>query len=169
MKNRALIVSVEDFYPGVDLDNRKGAKRDTQRLHKTLSKLGFSVEIRIDIEADAIYKAFKEESKKTVKDCFVGVISSHGTRAFMHPAGSEFDSNLCNLLEEEGGPDLEITRLLTRINFQVAYNLIERENLGGKKQMPSFVTRLQERFSRSGRWQQEEDLSLTFAGHTAYR
>lgn len=60
MKNRALIVSVEDFYPGVDLDNRKGAKRDTQRLHKTLSKLGFSVEIRIDIEADAIYKAFKE-------------------------------------------------------------------------------------------------------------
>jgi len=34
-------------------------KKDTQRLHKILTKLGFSVEIKIDIEAKEIYEAFK--------------------------------------------------------------------------------------------------------------
>ncbi len=59
MKNRALIVSVENFYPGAGLKNRNGAKKDTRRLHKILSKLGFSVDIRMDIEADEIYEVFK--------------------------------------------------------------------------------------------------------------
>lgn len=59
MKNRALIVSVENFYPGAGLNNRNGVKKDTRRLHKILSKLGFSVDIRMDIEADEIYEAFK--------------------------------------------------------------------------------------------------------------
>ncbi len=59
VKNRALIVSVENFYPGAGLNKRNGAKKDTRRLHKILSKLGFSVYIRMDIEADEIYEAFK--------------------------------------------------------------------------------------------------------------
>ncbi|XP_016302690.1 caspase-3-like isoform X1 [Sinocyclocheilus anshuiensis] len=248
MKNRALIVSVENFYPGVGLNKRNGAKRDTRRLHKILSKLGFSVDIRMDIDANEIYEAFKAESKKTVKDCFVGVISSHGEEgvvfgadgravklaeiysyfggpsmadksklfliqacrgheldggakveadssfseeedgmselfsipidtavmyatspgyaAFMHPLGSVLIQTLCDLLENEGGPELEITRLLTRLNYQVAYNFESRGKvLGGKKQMPCFVTR----FTREvfpfmdSQTAAAEDFSLTFA------
>uniref|UniRef100_A0A8C1QKN6 Caspase-7-like n=1 Tax=Cyprinus carpio TaxID=7962 RepID=A0A8C1QKN6_CYPCA len=244
VKNRALIVSVGNFYPGEDLSKRHGVKRDNQRLHEILSKLGFSVKIIMDIEADEIYEAFKAESKKTVKDCFVGVISSHGEEgvvfgadggavklaeiysyfrgpsmadksklfmiqacrghgldegveadssfseeedgvcelfsipidtavmyatspgygAFMHPAGSELIQTFCNLLEEEGGPDLEITRLLTRINFQVAYNFKSRgKTLGGKKQMPCFVTRFTREVFPFRKMAAEEDLSLNFA------
>ncbi|XP_026130449.1 caspase-3-like [Carassius auratus] len=244
VKNRALIVSVESFYPGEDLIKRNGVKKDTRRLHKTLSKLGFSVDIRMDIEADEIYEAFKAASKKTVKDCFVGVISSHGEEgvvfgadgravklaeiysyfggpsmadksklfliqacrghgldegvevdssfseeedgvselfsipidtavmyatspgygAFMHPLGSELIQTFCKLLEEEGGPDLEITRLLTRINFQVAYNFESRGKvLGGKKQMPCFVTRFTREVFPFRKMAAAEDLSLSFA------
>ncbi|KAF4108445.1 caspase-7-like [Onychostoma macrolepis] len=246
MKNRALIVSVENFYPGAGLNNRNGAKKDTRRLHKILSKLGFSVDIRMDIAADEIYEAFKAESKTTVKDCFVGVISSHGEEgvvfgadgcavklaeiysyfggpsmadksklfliqacrgceldggveveadssfseeengmselfsipidtavmyatspgygAFMHPLGSELIQTFCKLLEDEGGPDLEITRLLTRINYQVAYNFESRGKvLGGKKQMPCFVTRFTREAFPFRKTAAAEDLSLTFA------
>ncbi|XP_016343410.1 caspase-7-like [Sinocyclocheilus anshuiensis] len=246
VKNRASIVSVENFYPGEDLSKRNGVKRDNRRLHKILSKLGFSVDIRIDMNADEIYKAFKAESKKTVKDCFVGVICSHGEEgvvfgadgcavklaeiysyfgdpsmadksklfliqacrghgldegeeveadssfseeedgmselfsipidtavmyatspgygAFMHPLGSELIQTFCKLLEEEGGPDLEITRLLTRINFQVAYNFESRGKLlGGKKQMPCFVTRFTREVFPFRKMAAAEDLSLTFA------
>ncbi|XP_048037010.1 caspase-3-like [Megalobrama amblycephala] len=248
MKNRALIVSVENFYPDAGLSKRNGVKRDSRRLHKILSKLGFSVEIRIDIEAEEISEAFKAESEKKVKDCFVGIISTHGEEgvvfgadgcavklaeiysyfggpsmvdksklfliqacrgheldggvevetdssfseeedglselfsipmdtavmyatspgygAFMHPLGSVLIQTLCDLLEKEGGPDLEITKLLTRLNHQVAYNFQSRgEKLGGKKQMPCFVTR----FTREvfpfmdSRTAAAEDLSLTFA------
>ncbi|XP_016149910.1 caspase-7-like [Sinocyclocheilus grahami] len=178
------------------------------------------------------------ESKKTVKDCFVGVISSHGEEgvvfgadgravklaeiysyfgslsmadksklfliqacrghgldegveadssfseselfsipisssltficfigygAFMHPLGSELIQTFCKLLEG-GGPDLEITRLLTRINFQVAYNFESRGKLlGGKKQMPCFVTRFTREVFPFRKMAAAEDLSLTFA------
>ncbi|KTF84577.1 hypothetical protein cypCar_00049256 [Cyprinus carpio] len=248
VKNRALIVSVENFCSDAGLNKRTGVKRDTRRLHKILTKLGFSVDIRMDIEANEIYEAFKAESKKTVKDCFVGIISSHGEEgvvfgadgcavklaevysyfggpsmadksklfliqacrghgldggveveadssfseeedgmselfsipsdtavmyatspgygAFMHPLGSVLIQTLCELLEKEGGPDLEITRLLTRLNYQVAYNFESRGKLlGGKKQMPCFVTR----FTREvfpfmdSQTAAAEDLSLTFA------
>ncbi|XP_001338890.3 caspase-3-like [Danio rerio] len=224
VKNRALIVSVENFYPGAYLCKRIGVKRDSRRLYKILSELGFSVDIRLDIEAEEIYQAFKAESEQTVKECFVGIISSHGEEgvvfgcdgravnlaeiyscfrspimkdksklfliqacrggdldggveletdsssseeqdilsellsipidtavtyatspgyaAFMHPLGSVLIQTLCDLLESDGGPDLEITKLLTRLNHQVAYNFQARGKiLGGKKQMPCFVTR----------------------------
>lgn len=84
----------------------------------------------------------------------------------MHPAGSEMIQTFCDLLEEEGGPDLEITRLLTRLNYKVAYNFESRgKALGGKKQMPCFVTR----FTREvypfmdRKMAAAEDLSLSFA------
>ncbi|XP_077099624.1 caspase-7-like [Siphateles boraxobius] len=246
VRNKALIVSVENFYPGVDLSRRSGVKRDTQRLHKILNKLGFSVEIKIDIEAEEIYEAFKTESGKTVKDCFMGIISTHGEEgvvfgadghavklseiysfftgpsmadksklfliqacrghgldggvevetdsssseeevgmselfsipidtavmyatppgyaAFMHPTGAVLIQTLCDLLEKEGGPDLEITNLLTRLNYQVAYNFQARgEKLSGKKQMPCFVTRFTREVFPFSRTPAAEDLSLTFA------
>ncbi|XP_052463306.1 caspase-3-like isoform X2 [Carassius gibelio] len=236
VKNRALIVSVENFYSDADLKKRNGVKRDTRRLHKILSKLSFSVDIRMDLEAHEIYEAFKAESEKTVKDCFVGIISSHGEEgvvfgadgravklaeiysyfespsmadksklfliqacrghgldggvevdgmfelfsipidtavmyatspgygAFMHPLGSALIQTLCDLLEKEGGPDLEITRLLTQLNYQVAYNFESRGKLlGGKKQMPCFVTRFTREVFPFMDSQTAEDLSLTFA------
>ncbi|XDV54667.1 hypothetical protein PO909_022904, partial [Leuciscus waleckii] len=247
VRNRALIVSVENFYPGVNLSRRSGVKKDTRRLHKILTKLGFSVEIKIDSEAKEIYEAFKAESEKTVKDCFMGIISTHGEEgvvfgadghavklseiysyfggpsmvdksklfliqacrghgldggvevvetdsssseeedgmselfsipidtavlyatppgyaAFMHPTGAVLIQTLCNLLEKEGGPDLEITKLLTRLNYQVANNFQSRgQKFGGKKQMPCFVTRFTREVFPFSRTAAAEDLSLTFA------
>uniref|UniRef100_A0A673KZ66 Caspase family p20 domain-containing protein n=1 Tax=Sinocyclocheilus rhinocerous TaxID=307959 RepID=A0A673KZ66_9TELE len=173
-------------------------------------------------------KEHMQNLKKTAKDCFVGVISSHGEEgvvfgadgravklaeiysyfggpsmadksklfliqacrgheldggakveadssfseeedgyaAFMHPLGSVLIQTLCDLLEKEGGPELEIQRLLTRLNYQVAYNFESRGKvLGGKKQMPCFVTR----FTREvfpfmdSQTAAAADLSLTFA------
>ncbi|XP_057177311.1 caspase-3-like isoform X2 [Triplophysa rosa] len=227
VRNRALIVCIENFYLDVDLTQRRGVKRDMKRLDKILTKLGFHVVIKKDIKADGIYEAFKAESEETVKECFIGVISSHGEEgvvfgadgcpvklaevysyfggplmegknklfliqacrghaleggvetdgvetdssspeeeeslselfsipidtavmyatppgyaAFMHPLGSVFIQTFCDLLEKERGSDLEITRLMTRLNHQVAYNFQARGKvLGGKKQMSCFVTR----------------------------
>ncbi|KAG7476321.1 hypothetical protein MATL_G00081690 [Megalops atlanticus] len=222
--NRALIVSVTDFYSGVQLQPRKGANKDAKRLHKVLSRLGFRVDIKDFLTAEEIYQAFKEASKETVADCFVGVLSSHGEEgvvfgadgnavslarifscfggptmegktklffiqacrgneldsgvelqtdsaneegdclshylsipidtavmyatapgysAFMHLLGSVFIQTLCDLLEEEGGRDLEVTQLMTRLNYRVAYHFQARgAALAGKKEMPCFVTRL---------------------------
>ncbi|KAK5856790.1 hypothetical protein PBY51_008360 [Eleginops maclovinus] len=76
--NRALLVSVAQFDPGVRLRGRPGAQRDTKKLHRTLSKLGFRVEIHSDLSSDQIYQLFLEESRCPVKDCFLAVLSSHG-------------------------------------------------------------------------------------------
>ncbi|XP_065113744.1 caspase-3-like [Paramisgurnus dabryanus] len=247
VRNRALIVCVEHFYSDVDLIQRRGVKKDIKRLHKILTKLGFYVVIKKDIEAEEIYEAFKAESEKVVKECFVGIISSHGEdgvvfgadgnpaklatiysyfgcpsmvgknklfliqacrghaldggvevetdsssseedesiselfsipidtavmyatppgyAAFMHPLGSVFLQTFCDLLEMDGGPDLEITQLMTRLNNQVAYNFQARgKMLCGKKQMSCFVTR----FTREvfpfveSRTEVTEDQSLNF-------
>ena len=61
----------------------------------------------------------------------------------MHPLGSVFIQTLCDLLEEDGGRDLEINRIMTRLNYQVAFHFQARgRELAGKKEMPCFVTRL---------------------------
>lgn len=57
---RAVIVSVGEFYPGTYLQRRPGATRDAKKLHKTLSKMGFKVDIHIDLSSDEIYKLFHE-------------------------------------------------------------------------------------------------------------
>lgn len=68
---------------------------------------------------------------------------SSGYSAFMHPLGSVFLQTLCDLLEMEGGQDLEVTQLLTRLNYRVAYGFEARgPQLAGKKEMPCFVSRL---------------------------
>ncbi|XP_030623986.1 caspase-3 [Chanos chanos] len=221
--NRVLIVSVSEFHPGVDLSKRKGVRRDNKRLHRIFCRLGFSVEMKIDLTADEIYEAFKEESQRRVSSCFVGVVSSHGEEglvfgadgrpvslakifswfggpsmagktklffiqacrgqeldsgvetdsaapceeqalselfsiptdtavmyaaapgyaAFHNPVGSVFLQTLCDLLEEEGSVELEVHRLLTRLNSRVAYHFQARgEGLNGKKAMPCIVSRL---------------------------
>lgn len=106
------------------------------------------------------HKCFTSSLTFNCRICF------EGYGAFMHPLGSVLIQTLCDLLEKEGGPDLEITKLLTRLNYQVAYNFQSRgKKLGGKKQMPCFVTR----FTREvfpfmdSRTAAAEDLSLTFA------
>ncbi|XP_030292357.1 caspase-7-like [Sparus aurata] len=76
--NRAVLVSVAKFDYGVDLDKRSGAKKDVKELHRTLSKLGFKVDIHNDLSADEIYELFHKESRQPVKDCFLAVLSSHG-------------------------------------------------------------------------------------------
>uniref|UniRef100_UPI0037E87A11 caspase-3-like n=1 Tax=Semicossyphus pulcher TaxID=241346 RepID=UPI0037E87A11 len=76
--NRAVLVSVAQFYPGVTLGRRPGAERDDKKLHHTLSKLGFKVEIHPDLSSEEIYQLFHTESRRPVKDCFLAVLSSHG-------------------------------------------------------------------------------------------
>lgn len=65
VRNRALIVSVENFYPDVDLIRPRDAKKDPLRLHKVLCKLGFSVVVKMDLEANEIWEAFKTGNIKT--------------------------------------------------------------------------------------------------------
>ncbi|KAM9801260.1 caspase-7-like [Neosynchiropus ocellatus] len=76
--NRAVLVSVSEFEPGVDLRRRPGAKRDTKRLHRVLKKLGFCVEIHNDLRGREIYELFERESSMAVHQCFLAVLSSHG-------------------------------------------------------------------------------------------
>ncbi|XP_075885882.1 caspase-7 [Nelusetta ayraudi] len=76
--NRAVVVSVAEFDPGVSLGRRPGAKKDAKRIHSTLSKLGFKVEYHMDLSGDEIYELFQKESQRPVGDCFLAVLSSHG-------------------------------------------------------------------------------------------
>ncbi|KAM9841596.1 caspase-3-like isoform 1-T2 [Aulostomus maculatus] len=76
--NRAVLVSVSQFHPGVRLGRRPGAKRDTKRLHSTLSKLGFTVDVHDDLSSDEILQLFLTESRRPVDECFLAVLSSHG-------------------------------------------------------------------------------------------
>lgn len=65
--NRAVIVSVGQFDPGVGLSGRVGGVRnDTRRLHRVLTTLGFKVEFHNDQSADEIYELFEEG---TVQKC----------------------------------------------------------------------------------------------------
>ncbi|XP_042252020.1 caspase-7-like [Thunnus maccoyii] len=77
-RNRAVVVSVAQFDHGVTLGRRPGAERDAKKLHRTLSKLGFKVDIHSDLGSEEIYELFQEESRRPVKDCFLAVFSSHG-------------------------------------------------------------------------------------------
>lgn len=58
--NRAVVVSVAQFDPGVSLRWRPGAKKDNKKLHSTLSKLGFKVDLHMDLTADEIYELFQK-------------------------------------------------------------------------------------------------------------
>ncbi|XP_069370054.1 caspase-7-like [Paralichthys olivaceus] len=87
--NRALVVSVAEFDPGVKLGRRPGAQKDAKRLHRTLSKLGFKVELHSDLSGEEIYQLFLTESRRPVKDCFLAVLSSHGDEGCVFGADGE--------------------------------------------------------------------------------
>ncbi|KAF1377930.1 hypothetical protein PFLUV_G00205910 [Perca fluviatilis] len=130
--NRAVLVSVAQFVPGVSLGRRPGADKDTKTLHRTLSKLGFKVDIHSDLSGDEIYQLFLKESRRPVKDCFLAVLSSHGDEGCVFGADgkpvqlcrlfSYFDNEnmekkakvflvqtFCTLLKEDGNRNLELT------------------------------------------------------------
>lgn len=65
-RNRAVLVSVAQFDHGVQLGRRPGAQRDTKRLHRTLSKLGFKVDIHSDLSGDEIYELFLKGNTHTL-------------------------------------------------------------------------------------------------------
>ncbi|XP_070845474.1 caspase-7-like [Chaetodon trifascialis] len=77
-RNRAVLLSVSHFDHGVNLTRRPGVNADTKSLHRTLSKLGFKVDVHIDLSSNDIYELFLKESRRPVKDCFLAVLSSHG-------------------------------------------------------------------------------------------
>ncbi|XP_029460025.1 caspase-3-like isoform X2 [Rhinatrema bivittatum] len=74
-------------------------------------------------------------------DTTVMFASSPGYAAFLNLAGSVFLQTLCSLLEAEER-HLELTRLLTRITYKVAYEFQARGQHHGMKEMPCFVTNM---------------------------
>uniref|UniRef100_A0A4W5NX36 Caspase-3-like n=1 Tax=Hucho hucho TaxID=62062 RepID=A0A4W5NX36_9TELE len=76
--NRAVLVSESNFDHGVPLGRRPGAEKDTKRLHRALTRLGYRVDIHMDLNAQEIYTLFKTESEQPVKECFLAGLSSHG-------------------------------------------------------------------------------------------
>ncbi|XP_072254923.1 caspase-7-like [Pyxicephalus adspersus] len=229
-KARALIIAISSFYDrpgenGIALDQRNGVKRDTKRLFRVLSKLGFDVCLRTDITAREIRELYQNERRMPQGDCFISILSSHGEEgviydlrgdpvylrdlydllspescpalagvpklffiqacrgtdldegamvetdaaspqisafshidslprdtavvfassegyaAFQNPIGSVFLQTLCDILSGNE-KDLELTQLLTRLNFLVAYKFESRGTYGGYKEMPCYITNL---------------------------
>ncbi|KAF3846935.1 hypothetical protein F7725_004013, partial [Dissostichus mawsoni] len=156
--NRAVLVSVAQFDPGVRLRRRPGAQRDAKKLHRTLSKLGFRVEIHSDLSGTRSTSC-SWKSRRPVKDCFLAVLSSHGDEGCVFGADGKpvllsriynyFDNEcfeekakvfliqtFCRLLQEEGNRELELTRLMTRLSHSVAFTFQAKGGaLAGKKEM----------------------------------
>ncbi|XP_029565632.1 caspase-3 [Salmo trutta] len=76
--NRAVLVTMSNFDHGVPLCRRPGAEKDAKRLHRTLTRLGYRVDIHTDLTSHEMYTLFKTESERPVKECFLAVLSSHG-------------------------------------------------------------------------------------------
>lgn len=67
--NRAVVVSVAQYDPGVSLKRRPGAKMDGKKLHRTLSKLGFKVDLHMDLTGDEIYELFQKGASTFTSTC----------------------------------------------------------------------------------------------------
>lgn len=65
--NRAVVVSVARFDPGVKLQRRPGAERDSKSLHRTLSKMGFKVDIHNDLSSEEIYELFQKGTTASLR------------------------------------------------------------------------------------------------------
>ncbi|KAM5172652.1 caspase-7-like isoform 1-T2 [Mantella aurantiaca] len=75
------------------------------------------------------------------RDTVVVFASSEGYAAFHNPLGSVFLQTLCDMLSGNE-KDLELTRLLTRLNHMVAYKFESKGTYGGYKEMPCYITNL---------------------------
>ncbi|KAG8574495.1 hypothetical protein GDO81_009208 [Engystomops pustulosus] len=74
-------------------------------------------------------------------DTVVMFASSEGYAAFNNPSGSIFLKTLYDLLSGNE-KDLELTQLLTRLAYYVAYNFESNGKNGGCKEMPCYITNL---------------------------
>lgn len=93
--NRAVVVSVAQFDPGVSLGNRAGAQKDAKRLHGTLSRRGFEVELHSDLSGDEIYELFVQGNISMEASCGLkdkspaaGMGSCAGGREHVQPHSS---------------------------------------------------------------------------------
>lgn len=67
---RAVIVSVAEYYPLVMLQKRHGATKDAKKLHRTLMKMGFKVDLHTDLSSDEIYELFQNgRRRESIPDC----------------------------------------------------------------------------------------------------
>ncbi|XP_043938416.1 caspase-3-like [Protopterus annectens] len=85
-KSKALLVSMTDFHPGIKskLRPRKGAKKDTEKLHRALTELNYKVELHLDLDAKEILELYKRVATDEHGEYFVTVISSHGENGFIY-------------------------------------------------------------------------------------
>ncbi|XP_053575427.1 caspase-7-like [Bombina bombina] len=113
IKGRALIIAMTEFKrtsggTGEVLDPRKGAKSDTRRLFKILTRLGYKVSLHLDISVTEIRELYKKESEKPQGDCFISVLSSHGQEGIIYDFhGNQIRlSDIYNMLSPSNCPAL---------------------------------------------------------------
>lgn len=104
--NRAVVVSVAQFDPGVSLGDRAGAQKDAKRLHGTLSRRGFEVELHSDLSGDEIYELFVQGNISMEASCVVWRIN-HLQRAWAHV---QVGVNMSSLTHLTGNQVLLISR-----------------------------------------------------------
>ncbi|KAM8972381.1 caspase-7-like [Pelodytes ibericus] len=105
IRGRAVIIAMTEFHSrtggGVEaLEQRKGVKRDTKRLFKALSLLGYKVTLHVDVSVSEIREIYKEESKLPHGECFISILSSHGQEGMIYDFYGEpvFLKELYNIL-----------------------------------------------------------------------
>jgi hypothetical protein len=94
----ALIINIKSYQgitdEGVVLEERKGSDVDVQNLMGLWIKLGFSVEIHLDLKAHQICKVVDDMSRKIERlhnsSCFVCCIMSHGAMGKIYGSNSNY-------------------------------------------------------------------------------
>ncbi|XP_039624473.1 caspase-7-like isoform X2 [Polypterus senegalus] len=129
---KALIVSVGAFHKP-DLPSRSGSKRDTKRLHKILTKLGFKVTLLNDLTAEEIYEEFQNASREPLGECFLTVISSHGEEGRVYGADCK-PVKLADIFSFFDGP---ATKAIPKLFFVQA---CRGQNLDGGVEVDSAMT-----------------------------
>uniref|UniRef100_A0A8C5ML46 Caspase-3 n=1 Tax=Leptobrachium leishanense TaxID=445787 RepID=A0A8C5ML46_9ANUR len=113
IRGRALIIAMTDFHNpsgdrGITLERRKGVKRDTNRLFKALSHLGYKVSLHWDVSAKEIHEIYQKESELPQGECFISILSSHGKEGIIYDFYGEpvYLRELYNILSPENCPAL---------------------------------------------------------------
>ncbi|XP_078284997.1 caspase-3-like [Rhinoraja longicauda] len=146
LKPRALIVSVEKFWPHTALAQRSGAPMDVKKLHGLLYKLGFEVKLRIDLSASEILQEYRTESRRKHGACFLSVLSSHGEEGVLYGADGKtvcltdiyamFRSETC--LSLVGKPKIFFIQACRGAALDVGVTVNEVETDGGETRTDSF-------------------------------
>ncbi|XP_053318815.1 caspase-7-like [Spea bombifrons] len=113
IKGRALIIAMTKFHsrsrasPNV-LGRRKGVTRDTKRLFKALSHLGYKVTLQEDVSAKEIREIYQKESRMPQGECFISILSSHGEEGLIYDFYGEpvFLRDLYDILSPRNSPAL---------------------------------------------------------------